>query len=499
MIKKKHILFIGILLIFSCQKKKEQLYLKQGLYISNVTIISTENGNYDPYIGHLVVENDKIVYIGKNEPSISGIFEQFDGTGKFVIPGLIDGHVHMTEVQGMLYRHMEKYPELVKEFKNQMPRSYLYYGFTTIINLGGISDEQINSFNKQPLKPDLYHIGYSGAGVANGYPMIYAPEEFRFENQPYFLYLESQAEHIPKKYKPADHTPKSVVRRIKKSGAIAVKSYYESGFGMMSNLPLPTKSMMTELLNESHANGLPLIVHANSLTGHSFLADIGVDILAHGLWNWEKYKQVPTDSLPLEIKEILDLQIQKQIGYTPTLTVIEGEGALVDKKFINQPVLKKVIPKKLLEWYKAEEAQWLGKDLFSHSNPEEVYKSYGKLQSHAMLVLKYLSDNNGLILFGTDTPSGPIYTNQPGHNGYWELTLMNEAEVPLNKILASATINNAKAFHLDSSVGSLAIGKKANIIIMDKNPLKDIEAYDAIEKVIIGGQVVKRDDLEVKE
>ncbi|WP_281989609.1 amidohydrolase family protein [Aquimarina aggregata] len=496
---KKTILLLFILQAFSCREKKEQLNLTQGLYISNVTLISTEDGNYNPYIGHLVVEKDKIIYIDKNEPNISGIFEQIDGNGKFVIPGLIDNHVHMTDVQGMLQHHIEKYPELVKEFNNQMPRSYLYYGFTTIINLGGISDERINSFNMQLLKPDLYHIGYSGAAVANGYPMIYTPEEFRFEIEPNFIYMESQAEHIPDKYKPADHTPKAVVKRIKNSGAIAVKSYYESGFGRMSNLPLPTKSIMTELLNESHANGLVLTVHANSFTGHSFLADVGVDILAHGLWNWEKYKDVPTDSLPLEIKETLDLQIQKQIGYTPTLTVIEGEGALVDNEFINQPALKKVIPKNLLEWYKTEEAQWFAKDLFSESNVEEVHKTYGNVQSHAMLVLKYLSDNNGLILFGTDTPSGPIYTNQPGHNGYWELKLMKKAGVPLHKILASATINNAKAFHLDSSIGSLAIGKKANIIMMTKNPLIDIEAYDAIEKIIIGGEVIKREDLEVKE
>ncbi|MBD1259809.1 amidohydrolase family protein [Maribacter polysiphoniae] len=485
--------------LFSCQDNNEQLNLKEGVYISNVTIISTEDGTYSPYIGHLVIEKDGIVYVGKNEPSISGVFEQIDGTGKFIIPGLIDSHVHMTEVQGMLQHHKEKYPDLVKEFNDQMPRSYLYYGFTTIINLGGISDERINSFNIQPLTPDLYHVGYSGAAIANGYPMIYTPEEYRFEIEPNFIYVESQAEHIPDKYKPADHTPKAVVKRIKNSGAIAVKSYYESGFGRMSNLPLPTKSIMTGLLNESHANGLVLTVHANSLAGHSFLTDVGVDILAHGLWNWEKYKDVPTDSLPLEIKETLDLQIQKQIGYTPTLTVIEGEGALVDTVFINQPALKKVIPKNLLEWYKTEEAQWFAKDLFGESNVEEVHKIYGNIQAHAMLVLKYLSDHNGLILFGTDTPSGPIYTNQPGYNGYWELKLMKKAEVPLNKILASATINNAKAFHLDSSLGSLAIGKKANLLMMAKNPLMDIEAYDAIDKVVIGGKIIKREDLEVKE
>lgn len=486
-------------ILFSCQESKEQLNLTEGAYISNVTVISTEDGTYSPYIGHVVTEKDKIVYVGKDEPSISGRFQQIDGTGKFVIPGLIDSHVHLPGVQGMLSHHMEKYPELANEFKSQMPRSYLYYGFTTLIDLGGIYEEGITSFNMEKAKPDLYHIGNSGAAIANGYPMNNIPIAYRFEAMPNFIYMENQAENIPDKYDPADHTPKAVVKRIKNSGAIAVKSYYESGFGHMKGLPLPTEDIMAELLTEAHSNELVLTVHANSFAGHSFLTDIGVDIISHGLWNWEEYKNVPPDSLPLAIKNMLDLQIKKQIGYTPTLTVIEGEEALVDTEFLNQPGLKKVVPKNLLEWYKTEEAQWFSKKIFGELTVEEIHTMYANVQGHAMLALKYLADNNGLILFGSDTPSGPIYSNQPGHNGNWELKLMKEAGVPLNKILASATFNNAKAFHLDASLGSLAIGKKANILMMTKNPLLDIEAYDAIESVVIGGKIIKREDLEVKE
>ena len=100
-----------------------------------------------------MIEKDTIVYLGISAPSISGTFEEIDGTGKFVIPGLIDSHVHTTGVQGMLPHHMEKYPELTREFNYQMPRSYLYHGFTTIIDLGGISDQQIAFFYNQELKP----------------------------------------------------------------------------------------------------------------------------------------------------------------------------------------------------------------------------------------------------------------------------------------------------------------------------------------------------------
>ncbi|MBM1104543.1 amidohydrolase family protein [Aurantibacter crassamenti] len=496
---KQILLGVILLSVFSCKTEREQLNLSQGLHISNVTIITTEDGNYNPYIGHIIVDNDSIVLVSKNEPHIKGNYEKIDGTGKFIIPGLIDSHVHITEVQGMLPHHMEKYPELTKEFNSQMPRSYLYYGFTTLINLGGISEEQIASFNSQPAKPDLFHTGNSGAPVANGYPMNFAPEEFRFEAAPNFIYLESEAANTPDKFEPSNHTPKAVVERIKKSGAIAVKSYFESGFRGMPKLPVPTKGIMSNLQEETRSNGLVLIVHGNSLESHSFLSDVGVDVLAHGLWNWEKYKDVPTDSLPLEIKQTLDLQIQKQIGYMPTLTVIAGEEALADDDFFKQHELKKVVPQKLLDWYKTEEGQWFAKELFGEYSAAEVHEIYGNIQAHAMLALKYLSYNNGLLLFGTDTPSAPTYGNQPGINGFWELRLMEEAGVPLDKILSSATINNAKMFHLDASIGSLTKGKKANMLLLEKNPLQNINAYNTIENIFIGGKNIKRTDLEVKQ
>lgn len=495
---KKIILLTIIVQFLSCKNAADRLNLTQGVYISNITIISSEDGNYDPYIGHLVIEKDKIVYLDQNEPSVSGEFKKIDGTGKFVIPGLIDSHVHITEVQGMLPQHMEKYPELAEEFNQQMPRSYLYHGFTTLINLGGISEEQIASFNAQPIKPDLFHTGRSGTSVANGYPMNFAPEQFRFEGTPNFIYLDSEADNIPAKFEPEDHTPKAVVDRIKNSGAIAVKSYYESGFRNMPKLPVPTKSIMNALLNEAHSNGLVLTVHGNSLEAHSFLADIGVDVIAHGLWNWEKYKDVPQDSLPAEIRNVLDLQIQKQIGYTPTLTVLAGEEALADDTFLHDPGLNRVVPAKLLEWYGTAEGHWFADELFGDYSAEEIHTIYGNIQAHAKLALKYLSGHGGLILFGTDTPSAPTYGNQPGHNGFWELRLMEEAGVPLDQILASATINNAMAFKLDSDVGSIKVGKKANLVLMTKNPLKEIEAYNAIENILLGGEVLIREDLSVK-
>ena len=494
----KQILYLVVAGLFSaCQNSPEPLQLNQGVYLSNITVISSENGRYAPYSGHVVTDGDRIVYVGRTPPHISGEFEEIDGKGKFVIPGLIDSHVHITEVQGMLPHHMEQHPELVSAFNKQMPRSYLYHGFTTLINLGGISDEQISAFNAHPLHPDLLHTGRSGAAVANGYPMNFSPEEYRFQATPNFLYLESEAGSIPEEFKPSDHTPAAVVKRIKNSGGIAVKSYYESGFRGMPRLPVPTEELMADLLEAAHANGLVLTVHGNSLSAHAFLAQAGVDIIAHGMWNWDTFQDVPADSLPAEVRQVLDQQIQKGIGYTPTLTVISGEEALADTTFLDTPELKKVVPGSVLDWYRTEEGQWFARDLFEAYAAEEVHAIYGRIQAHAKRALKYFSDNGGNLLFGTDTPSAPTYGNQPGYNGYWELELMHEAGVPYEQILASATINNARAFQLDTELGSLQAGKKANLLVLKGNPLEDISAYNSIEYVILGGRKILRTELSV--
>ncbi len=497
--KKICLVLISAFLVFSCTESKKTFELTHGVHISGVTILAGENGDFSPFNGHVVTEGEKILYVGEAEPKVRGEYRKIEGKGKYLIPGLIDSHVHITEVQGMAYQQLEKNPELVAGFKAQMPRSYLYFGFTTLVNLGGISQDLIDFIHDQPLKPDLYHTGWSGASVANGYPMNFAPESIRFEITPNFIYLESEAENIPDQYDPADHTPEAVVKRIGESGAIAVKAYYETGFHGMADLPVPTKEILVRLQEEAHKNGLVLTVHGNSLEAHAILSEVGVDIIAHGLWNWGAYKSAPKDSLPEEIKSVLDKQIEKQIGYTPTLTVLEGERVLADRAFLDDPRLRKVIPGAMITWYRSEEGQWFAKELFEGYSPEEVNEIYGRIQAHGDLALKYLSDNGGLILFGTDTPSAPTYGNPPGLNGYAEIRMMHEAGVPLDKILASATVNNAAAFHLDSLVGSIAVGKRANMLLLTKNPMEEVEAYDHIDKIILGGEVVEREELSVRE
>jgi hypothetical protein len=66
---------------------------------------------------------------------------------------------------------------------------------------------------------------------------------------------------------------------------------------------------------------LVLMMHANSFEAQRFAVDGDVDVVAHGLWNWGDLGQ--QTELPVEITRLLDLVVQKKIGYQPTIQVMQ--------------------------------------------------------------------------------------------------------------------------------------------------------------------------------
>jgi imidazolonepropionase-like amidohydrolase len=111
---------------------------------------------------------------------------------------------------------------------------------------------------------------------------------------------------------------------------------------------------------------------------------------------------------------------------------------------------------------------------------------------HGASVTRYLVSHGGRLVFGSDTPSGATYGNPPGLNGFLELERLAEAEIPLPRLLESATLEAARAFHLDSLYGTVEPGKVANLLLLRADPLKTVEAYDAIDAVVVRGKVLDR-------
>src|SRR5262249_52032160 len=160
------------------------------------------------------VENGRITSVerGSKTKKPSGA-TVISGKGQYLIPGLIDSHVHLASTPGMVDDQENANQEIVKAYRKQLPRSYLYYGYTTLVDLVVWNAQVLKDFRNEPLHPDLYDCGGS-LPFANGYPMSFAPPASRFKPFPNFIYDPQQADRIPAEYKPEDHTPAAAVTRV---------------------------------------------------------------------------------------------------------------------------------------------------------------------------------------------------------------------------------------------------------------------------------------------
>src|SRR5690606_37411000 len=106
--------------------------------------------------------------------------------------------------------------------------------------------------------------------------------------------------------------------------------------------------------------------------------------------------------------------------------------------------------------------------------------AYAPILNDVLEFSRKLKAHKGRLVFGSDTPSGPIYTQFPGLNGHAEIQRWHQLGVTLSDIFRALTINNARVLGAENDLGSIEPGKIANLLLLDKNPLTDISAYDSI-------------------
>ena len=470
------------------------------IWITDVTIVSPENLD-DLARGSVLIENDRIVRVERNAnarpPAGATVVS---GEGGFLIPGLIDSHVHLASIPGvsleLTLNPDAAHAAMLADYYKQLPRSYLYFGYTTLIDLAVVKREVLDDLRRAPLHPDLYDCGPS-LPLANGYPMSFAPPALRFQLFPNFLYDPAQSASIPTEYKPQDHTPAAAVAADKRAGAICVKTYFEHGFGKDRNLPAITPDVAAGVRNAATQNGLVMIMHANSFEAQQFAVDADVDVIAHGMWNWGTLDRQP--ELPPEIKTLLDRIVQKRMGYQATIQVMGGLRANFDPDYLKMSAIPHIIPAALLAWFNLPEGKWFRKEIDDDNTPDaEMREGYDRGPIRRVRqVVGYLATRNANFVFGTDTPSAPTYGNLPGLNGYLEMQQLHEAGLSLEQVFKAATIYNAREFKLDSQVGTIEPGKIANLVLLRKSPLESVDAYDSIVTVWVHGRPISRDSLAV--
>ncbi len=198
--------------------------------------------------------------------------------------------------------------------------------------------------------------------------------------------------------------------------------------------------------------------------------------------------------LDKDVEPIVTSILTRGMGYQPTAQVIRGLGGELDDRFFADPLLSRVYSPELIAWYRSPEGAWFRKDELGDT-PPQVFE---RIEGYGAAVVGYLARNNGRLLFGTDTPSAPIYTNPPGLNGFYEMRRWIAAGVSTAQLFRAATIENARIMDLDKEIGSIEKGKRAHLLLLRANPLESVEAYNTIETVFLAGKPIPRDTLAVK-
>jgi len=445
------------------------------------------------------VRDGRIAAIGERPIAAAGV-RTLDGTGKYLTPGLTDAHVHVSQAIGLPPGSQDPaILALEKQFFAQQPRSYLYFGVTQLLDPSNLK-EKVDEFAAQPRHPDIWRCG--AAPVVDGYPLVFVPAGIRHRMFDDWIYEPANAKDHPLRAgaKAEEHTPEAVVDRIAASGALCVKVFIEDGFGDATGWPMMSLDTLKRVRAAAKKHGLFLAAHANALDMQRMAVDGNVDLIVHGVWNWnaaQNEKGVPP-VIAAHLRRVHD----RKIGYQATLRVLPGVTDLLDPQLLDDPVYAKVVPPALLAWYHTEPAQWFKREAFgAHPDAEGIRarlrheEEHWETSENGMRALRHLYELGQPLLLGSDTPSAPTYGNQPGYDTFKEMRLMAQAGIPLSEIFAAATINNARQLRLDRDYGTIEKGKIANLLLLEANPLASVEAWSKIDTVILRGVPIERETL----
>lgn len=396
--------------------------------------------------------------------------DSIDARGKWIIPGLIDAHVHFSQTGWVDGRPdaldlRARYPyEQVEADLHARPerffRSYLCSGVTSVFDVGGY-----------PWTLDLQ----ARTARSTAAPRVVAAGPL-LSTIDFWLNLPDQRQFI---YMADEAAVRGAVRAHRAWGAAAVKVWY-----IMPPQP-PDTARMSALVHaagdEARKVGLPLIVHATGLWEAKDAVRAGARVLVHSVWS------APVDD------EFLELARRQGTFYVPTLMVPDGYRQVAVRRFERdrQPAVcvDPEIQAKALATDTVAPSQRLGA-----ADVQERTARTARLLALAQANLKRVHDAGIPVALGTDA-GNPLTLH--GASVFVELEAMQAAGLAPGDVLVAATYDAARAAGLDST-GTVTAGAAADLVVLDADPLADIRNVRRIALVARRGEIYTRRELEYR-
>ena len=398
-----------------------------------------------------------------------------DGTGKYLIPGLHDAHVHFFQSGSMYtrpdvidFRKQKPYAAEIKYAHDNMEdflRRYLATGITSVTDVGSSYNflNQRDSFSVKPYAPA---INMTGALLTTYVPPVYKD-------------LGNDAPFIEMK---TEEGVRQSVRDLRAGKADFIKIWYivldnDKEKGARKNLHL-----VQAVIDEAHKNNLRVAVHATELITAQLAVEAGADFLVHNVDD-----NLVTPAFTALLKK-------KNTVLCPTMVVagnyMKSLGGTyhfsTDELLQSNPITARSV----FEFPFPDTA--LGKGYIKNVTSEKAIMRQAHSDSLLTINLRKLHEAGVIIATGTD--AGNIGTQHAG-SYFSELKAMQDAGLGLWDLLESSTINGAKATGQQDITGSLTKGKSADMVLLTANPLDSLANWQKIDLVFRRGIAAKPNTL----
>jgi len=457
---KKVVLILLILASFTTKG------FSQYIYIENISIIDVENGKIIPN-QHVVIKGENIAEISSKKIAVEKNTIVIEGSGKFLMPGMIDSHIHFFQT-GSLYtrpdaldlRHKVSYDDeiqLAKDLISDSFKRYLRLGITTVMDVGGpfFNFKIRDSISQNNISPNVFVTG----------PLFssYQPKAF------------STLEDIPIEKITTKEQATALFNKMLPYKPDFIKIWYITR-NISAEQSYPIVEHIAKL---AHKNNLKLAVHATNLKTANLAVKAGADILVHSISN------------KIVDENFINLLKNNNVTYIPTLIVSKNYG----KSFLARPSNhpqdlafgNPSIYRSLLDMNTISDSE-VPKGISNlRKDNSELQKLYQKNDSVMLKNLRILIENDINVATGTD--AGNIGTLHAS-SYIQEIEAMQKSAISNMEILKASSINAAKGFGLDATIGSIAKNKLADLVILDKNPIEDLQNLNTIEEVIKSGKIL---------
>jgi imidazolonepropionase-like amidohydrolase len=419
---------------------------QQQTVLTNVTVI---DGTGKPAAPNqtVVIKGDKIQSItaGNGHPPSSA--KVIDLRGQTIMPLIINTHGHLGLTKGTTQAAANQTED---NFRHQLLR-YQEYGVGAVLSMGtdGKRFAEIRKESRSGTLPgaDVYTAGI-GFGEKDGVPpaAMGFTEVFRPET-------------------PAQARSEVAQQAAQKPDFIKV--WVDDFWGQYPTLP---PEIYAAIIDEAHKRGLRVAAHVYHLQDARSLVADGVDVLAHSIRDADV-----DDALIAAMK-------QHRVAYIPTLSLDDFAFAYGDSpNWVNDPFFVAALDPGVLEMI-------TGPEYKTKVQANKVTAQEQAALPVAMRNLKKLYDAGIPVSLGTDSGATPIRTQ--GFAEHMELALMVQSGLTPLQAITVATLNGAKLLHVADHYGTLEAGKKANFIVLGKDPSIDIHNTQTIQAIWKNGKKV---------